>query len=276
MISIADLYVKKTSSLKMALHKLDESAQGVLFLVDEEDKFIRTVTDGDVRRLLLKGCTLTSCLSELPNLVSKVLPVASTIQDAYQLMKTYDFDHIPILDETGKAVRLIQRKELSSNILLSSPHIGEHEQQYVQEAFTTNWVAPLGPNVDAFEIEVADYIHAKAAVALNSGTAALHLALVLLGVGPGDRVFASTLTFVATVNPILYQGAQPVFIDSDLNTWNMSPQALARALKDAKKTTNYPKPLSLLTSMVKAQTMMNYVTYAINIKFRLLKMLLNL
>lgn len=246
MITISELYVKKNFSLKIALTKLNETAQGVLFLVDQDDRFIRTVTDGDIRRLLLKGHTLDSLLNELPQLESKALPVSSTIQDAYNLMKKYEFDHIPLIDENGRPVRLIHRKELSSNILLSSPHIGEHEQQYVQEAFSTNWVAPLGPNVDSFEKEVAEYIHINSAVALSSGTAAIHLALILLDVKPGDVVFASSFTFVATVNPIMYQGATPVFIDSDLDTWNMSPIALARALQEAKANNKLPKAVIIV------------------------------
>lgn len=241
MISINELYVKKNFDIKTVLGKLDRTAQGVLFLVDEHDRFMRTITDGDIRRLLLKDATLDTDLELLPQIVSKTLPESATIQDAYHLMSEHELDHIPLIDTYGRPVRLIHRRELSSNILLSSPHIGEHEQQYVQEAFATNWVAPLGPNVDAFEQEVASYIHAKAAVALCSGTAALHLALVLLGVKPGDEVFASSFTFVATVNPIVYQGATPVFIDSDLETWNMSPIALERALRDAKARNKLPK-----------------------------------
>jgi len=185
-------------------------------------------------------------LSELPTLESKSLPKTATIQDAYHLMHEHDFDHIPIIDEKGKVVRLIHRKELSSNILLSSPHIGEYEQKFVQEAFTSNWVAPLGPNVDSFEKEVAEYINVKATVALSSGTAAIHLALVLLDVKAGDIVFASSFTFVATVNPILYQGATPVFIDSDKDSWNMSAKALKRALKDAEAKNKLPKAVIIV------------------------------
>ncbi|MGF9699807.1 aminotransferase class I/II-fold pyridoxal phosphate-dependent enzyme [Paenibacillus sp. MABNR03] len=116
-------------------------------------------------------------------------------------------------------------------IYLASPHMSGLEQQYVNDAFITNWVAPLGPNVDAFEKEVAEYVGSAGAVALSSGTAAIHLALVLLNVQAGDTVFCSSLTFVASVNPILYQKATPVFIDSEPDSWNMSPCALGRAMK---------------------------------------------
>lgn len=246
MIRINELYVNKSYSLKEVLSKLDETAQGVLFLVDENEHLIRTVTDGDIRRLLLKGLTLNSSIDELPVHSPKVLPESATIQDAYYLMKEYELDHIPLIDEQGKPVRLIHRRELSSNILLSSPHIGDQEKLYVQEAFTSNWVAPLGPNVDAFEIEVAKYINTNSAVALSSGTAALHLALILLDVKQNDIVFASSFTFVATVNPIIYQGATPVFIDSDLDSWNMSPVALERALKEAKESNQLPKAVIIV------------------------------
>ncbi|TWD98914.1 pyridoxal phosphate-dependent aminotransferase EpsN [Neobacillus bataviensis] len=126
-------------------------------------------------------------------------------------------------------------------IFLSSPHMSGNEQKYINEAFATNWIAPLGPNVDAFEAEIAQYVGVEEAVAVSSGTAAIHLALLLLGVGKGDRVFCSSLTFIASANPIFYQGAEPVFIDSEPDTWNMSPQALERAFHDAVKDGNLPK-----------------------------------
>jgi pyridoxal phosphate-dependent aminotransferase EpsN len=126
-------------------------------------------------------------------------------------------------------------------IHLSLAHMSGNEQKYINDAFNMNWVAPLGPNVDAFEKDIASYVGVNAALAVSSGTAAIHLALQLLNVGPSDRVFCSTLTFVASANPILYQGAEPVFIDSEPDTWNMSPQALERALKDAASKAALPK-----------------------------------
>lgn len=122
--------------------------------------------------------------------------------------------------------------ERGDRIYLSSPHMSGLEQQYISEAFETNWIAPLGKNVDCFEKELATYVGSEGAVALSSGTAAIHLALILLNVGKGDIVFCSSLTFVASANPILYQGATPVFIDAEPETWNMSPEALKSALKD--------------------------------------------
>ena len=129
----------------------------------------------------------------------------------------------------------------SKRIYLSPPHMGGYEEQFVKDAFDSNWIAPLGPNVDAFEKEVAEYVGAEGAVALSSGTAAIHLALKLVNVGQGDVVFCSTFTFAASANPIIYQGATPVFIDSEPESWNMSPNALKHAFEDAERAGKLPK-----------------------------------
>lgn len=119
----------------------------------------------------------------------------------------------------------------NSKIWLSSPHMGGSEQKYVQEAFDTNWIAPLGPNVTGMEQDLEQYLANGYAVgALSSGTAAIHLGLVLLGVQAGDTVLCQSMTFSASANPILYQGATPVFIDSELDTWNLCPVALEEAI----------------------------------------------
>jgi dTDP-4-amino-4,6-dideoxygalactose transaminase len=120
---------------------------------------------------------------------------------------------------------------MNKPILLSTPHIGHQELEFVKEAFATNWIAPIGPHVDAFEQEFCQITGASHAAAVSSGTAALHLALQLVGVTSGDEVFCSTLTFAATANPIVYLGAKPVFIDSDRISWNMNPDLLQEALQ---------------------------------------------
>ena len=126
-------------------------------------------------------------------------------------------------------------------IYLASPHIGDEEMKYIQQAFDTNWVAPLGPNVEGFENELKEYVNVKNATALSSGTSAIHLVLKVLGVKEGDVVFCSSLTFSASVNPVIYEKAIPVFIDSDYKTWNMSPKALQNAFDDAVKNNKLPK-----------------------------------
>ena len=121
----------------------------------------------------------------------------------------------------------------NKRIYLSSPHMSEegYEMEYIKEAFDTNWTAPLGENVNQFEKEICQVTGAKDAAALSAGTAAIHLALKLLGVGAGDLVFCQSLTFSASANPIIYQNATPVFIDSEEETWNMSPDALEKAFQ---------------------------------------------
>lgn len=132
-----------------------------------------------------------------------------------------------------KEVWSMESTKVKERIYLSSPHMSEegYEQQFIKEAFDTNWIAPLGANVDGFEKELAEKVGSKAAAALTSGTAAIHLALKAAGVGEGDIVFCPTLTFAATANPIIYQNAIPVFIDSDYETWNMCPKALEKAFE---------------------------------------------
>ncbi|MCF6142077.1 DegT/DnrJ/EryC1/StrS family aminotransferase [Flavobacterium sp. K77] len=133
----------------------------------------------------------------------------------------------------------------NSKIWLSSPHMGGNEQKYVQEAFDTNWVAPLGPNVTGFEKDLESYLGNNAHVgALSSGTAALHLGLVLLGVKAGDVVLCQSMTFSASANPILYQGAIPVFIDSETATWNLCPVALEKAI--VQETAKGKKPKAII------------------------------
>ncbi|MGI9552086.1 MAG: DegT/DnrJ/EryC1/StrS family aminotransferase [Aurantibacter sp.] len=133
----------------------------------------------------------------------------------------------------------------ATKIWLSSPHMGENERTYVKEAFDTNWVAPLGPNVNHFEKAIAEYIDDDIQVAaLSSGTAAIHLALELLGVSHGDEVICQSFTFSASANPIMYLGATPVFVDSEVDTWNISPELLEKAILD--RISNGKKPKAIV------------------------------
>lgn len=134
---------------------------------------------------------------------------------------------------------------MEKRIYLSLAHMGGHEQDFIKEAFDTNWVVPLGPNVDAFEKELADFVgEDRHVVALSAGTAAIHLGLLQLGVGEGDEVICQSFTFAASVNPVVYCGAVPVFVDSEPDTWNMDPFVLEEAIIDRKvKTGKYPKAI---------------------------------
>ena len=130
---------------------------------------------------------------------------------------------------------------MNKRIFLSPPHLGDFEQKFVQNAFESNYIAPLGPQVDAFEKAFSEYTGIEHCVALSSGTAAMHLALLDLGVGPGDEVIASTLTFIGSVTPVTFLGAKPVFIDCDRESWNMDPDLLAEELAICAKRGKMPK-----------------------------------
>lgn len=133
---------------------------------------------------------------------------------------------------------------MSERIFLASPHMSGREQKYIKEAFDTNWIAPLGANVDNFENEIAQYVGSKGAIALNAGTAALHMALKAVGIVAGDKVFCSDLTFAASCNPIIYEKAIPVFIDAEPISFNMSPIALKKAFEEHKN--DLPKAIIIV------------------------------
>ena len=133
---------------------------------------------------------------------------------------------------------------MESRIFLSFPHLGGTEMNWIEEAFKGSWVVPLGPNVDEFEKRLSRYLEAPDVVAVSAGTAAIHMAIVMLGVGPGDEVICQSFTFAASANPVTYQGAKPVFVDSEPDTWNMDPAALEEAIIERHRATGrYPKAI---------------------------------
>lgn len=241
MIDPAAITVDRAMTLRAALSVLDRTAKGILLLTGPDGVFERTVTDGDLRRLILEGRELADTLAALPVIRSITIGEECSRREALELLNRHGINHLPVIGADGHVARVLERRELDQQILLSTPHMGDWEREFVEEAFRTNWIAPLGPNVDAFERELAQYVGIAHAAALSSGTAAIHLALRLLGVGSGDTVFCSTLTFAASANPIIYQGAEPVFIDSEPQSWNMSPDALARAFEWARSAGKLPK-----------------------------------
>lgn len=234
------LCVMPVSTLRDALLRLDQTARGILLVLYADGRLARVLTDGDLRRAIINHAGDSSPVGTLPQVDPITASEDANAAAVLQLMDQHQIDHIPVIDSYGKPVDVIFRRELSQRIWLSSPHLGSEETIFVNEAFQTNWIAPLGPHVDAFERELAAEVGVGHAAAVSSGTAAIHLGLLLLGVKPGDSVFCSSLTFVASCNPILYCGAQAVFIDSEPETWNMSPSALERAFEWAKRENRLP------------------------------------
>jgi len=241
MKNLDPIIVRTADTIRTSLERLDRAGRTILLLVDDDDRLARTVTDGDLRRLLLANRDLESTLAELGVQPPRTVPRGAPADLILRSMNLHQVDQIPEIDEAGRPIGLHLRRELDQPVLLSPPHLAEEERNFVEQAFATNWIAPVGPNIDAFEREIAATVGMRSAAALSSGTAAIHLGLKLLGVEPGDRVFCSALTFVATVNPIRYLDAEPVFIDSEPNTWNMSPAALGRALEAADRAGRLPR-----------------------------------
>jgi dTDP-4-amino-4,6-dideoxygalactose transaminase len=235
------LCIPAACTLRQALATLNTTGRGILLVVRADGTLQRTVTDGDLRRAALEHVDENSFISALPESKPITAATDASFADGMAMLDRHQIDQLPILDPTGRVVDIMFRRELSQRIWLSSPHLGEEETAFVEDAFKTNWIAPLGPHVDGFERELAQHVGVGHAAALSSGTAAIHLALLLLGVKPGDAVFCSSLTFVGSCNPILYCGGQPVFIDSEPRTWNMSPEALERALEAANSQGRLPR-----------------------------------
>ena len=237
----AALCVPAGMSLREALAALNNTGRGILLVLRPDGTLQRTLTDGDLRRAALAHVGEETPIAGLPEQPPITIGTDASYAAGMTLLDQHQIDHLPVVDAAGRAVDVMFRRELSQRIWLSSPHLGEEETAFVEDAFKTNWIAPLGPHVDGFERELAAHVGVGHGAALSSGTAAIHLALLLLGVRSGDTVFCSSLTFVGSCNPILYCGARPVFIDSDRETWNMSPAALERALDWARREGRLPR-----------------------------------
>ncbi len=242
---VVTVTVDKT--MRDAIEVLDKTALGIVLLVDCDGQFLSTITDGDLRRQLLNGATLETRLIKFPLHASITAEPDATPQKLLRLMNENTISQIPILNADNQPINIVLRVDIHAPILLSTPHLGSEELEFVNEAFRTNWIAPVGPNIDAFEIAMSEFTGAKAACAVTSGTAGLHLGLRLLDVGPGDIVFVSDFTFIASVAPITYQQATPVLIDSEPDSWNMSPQALERAFATASKRGQMPKAVIIVS-----------------------------
>ena len=242
---VESFYVSARSTIRDGLRAINENGKGHLICVDDADRFLRMVSDGDLRRLLLAGFGLDDTLDNLPDIVPVIASMETSFADLMGLFTDHGVAVIPRLDDDRK-VRLLEFRNEAGPVLLSTPHLGENENKFVQQAFETNWIAPLGPNVENFESEMSNYLGGISCAALSSGTSAIHLGLILLGVQDGDRVYCSSFTFAASANPILYERAVPVFIDSERDSWNMSPRALERALENDRAANSLPKAIIIV------------------------------
>lgn len=226
------------TTIREVMRQLDRSNIKLCVVTSVTGAVVRTVTDGDLRRALLAGANLDVSISSLPAKDPITFLQGTPSGQLLDAMRTHSINAVVIVDPEGVPVDVIARSTLENLVLLSPPHMGTTELTLVQKAFEENWVAPAGPQLLQFEEDLKAVSGRKHALALSSGSAGLHLALRVLDIGRGDRVYVSDLTFVASLQPILYQGATPVLIDSEPFSWNMSPIALARRLEaDAKSGT---------------------------------------
>ncbi|WP_375256036.1 DegT/DnrJ/EryC1/StrS family aminotransferase [Yoonia sp.] len=233
------------TDVRAAMAALDTASVKICLVVDAQGRLCRTLSDGDVRRYLLSGFTLETKIADLPD---PCAPPVSLPQDASEaqvkaLFTAHPVQEIVQLDMQGCPVGLVLRSQIDATLLLSPPHMGAAEEVFVTQAFRQNWIAPAGPNLDAFEADFARVAGRTHALAVSSGTAALHLALRVLDVRAHDPIYVSDLTFAASVQPVFYERAQPVLIDSEASSWNMSPDALARRLASDAAAGTLPKAI---------------------------------
>lgn len=225
---VKKLIVRNTVNLKEAVETINRGALGIVLVTDERNKFCGLATDGDIRRALLREFTLEDRIETVMQQQPVVAHVTTPRSILLQMMNE-KIRHIPILDGNGEIADLASY--LHRLVLpVAEPEIGDKELEYVTECITSGWISSIGKFVTRFEDEFARFCGTRYAIATSNGTVALHLALVTLGIGPGDEVIVPTLTFIATANAVTYTGAKPVFVDSERQTWNIDPEKIEAAI----------------------------------------------
>lgn len=225
---IDDLLLQLPATVRDALWCIDRNAQGVCFATDGAGRFLGTITDGDIRRGLLSGVPLDSDAASVTHVDAVTLPVDAS-NDDIQRRLSFRITHIPLLDPSGVPVDYASMWRLRQ-IPVLEPVLGARELEYVTECIETNWISSQGRFVQRFEGEFAQLTDQPWALAVTSGTTALHLALEALGVGEGDEVIVPAFTFAATANAVIHARARPVLVDVEPGTWTMSARAVESAL----------------------------------------------
>lgn len=229
--NISLLSIPSTGTIRDAMGAIDRGAMGLALLTEPgTGRFLGLVTDGDIRRALLGGLGLESRAADVKRPPTQVASITSTAEELAQLFSER-VRVIPLLDERGAVVDLAVY-DSRTRIPVAQPYLTETELRYVSECILTGWISSAGSYVTRFEELFASFCGSRHAVATSSGTTALHLAMVALGIGPGDEVIVPTLTFIATANAVRYAGATPVFVDSEPLTWNLDPDAVEAAITE--------------------------------------------
>lgn len=227
---VAPHLVSYHATVAQALKVMEQASPKIAVVTDAAGKLLRTVSDGDIRRGLLHGLTVESRVTDLPSRAPVHSHMSAPIVELRQTMRKEKVEFVVLVDKNGSPTGIVDHMSIGEGVMLSPPHMGTAEIAYIQEAFHDNYIAPAGPNLIRFESKLVEQSGKAHALAVSSGTAAIHLALRVLNVVRGDRVYVSNLTFIASLQPILYEGCEPVLIDSEPVSWNISPDALKRQL----------------------------------------------
>ena len=231
--TIQSLLVHQNTSIKDALSIIDKNAQGIVFAIDDQSKLVGVLTDGDIRRALLRGISLNEPVSVGMQRKFVSRPVSTSSKDLILLLND-QIRHIPLVDENNIPVDYACPHRLHQ-IPIMEPSLTGNEIEYVTDCIKTNWISSQGMYVRKFESLFAEYCGYPYALAVSNGTVALHLALVALHIGPGDEVIVPDLTFVASINAILYTGATPVIVDIHIETWTIDPSEIEKKITSATK-----------------------------------------
>lgn len=231
--ALKSLLVLNTSSMRDALRVIDRNARGIAFVVNAEGVLQGVVTDGDIRRAILRGMSPEAPVPDLMTTKPVTVKLGTPIEKILALMSE-GVTYIPVVDEQRRVVDYAGFAH-GVHLPVAAPVFEGNELRYVTECVLTNWISSQGRFVQEFERTFAKFCGARHGVAVSNGTVALHLALVLAGVGPGDEVILPTLTFVATANAVRYTGATPVFADSDRSTWTLNPAEVKRKVTSRTK-----------------------------------------
>lgn len=227
--SIEMLLVNDRATVREALSVIQKNALGIAFVVDIDGRLQGVVTDGDARRFLLAGASLDDPVAHAMNANCVSLPISTDTEHILAQFKSPRIRVIPLLDAAGRPVDYASYYR-SHRIPVMEPSLAGNEPRYILECLNTNWISSQGPFVKRFEADFAQYTGVQHALAVSSGTAALHLALAALGIGPGDEVIVPDLTFAASANAVLYVGATPVLADVTRETWTLDPDEVARLI----------------------------------------------
>jgi perosamine synthetase len=222
------MIIGATKTLRDAVELINENAQGIVFIVREKRKLAGVLTDGDIRRYLLAGGTLDIPVRDIMKQGFVACPVETPAEELASLLSDR-IRHIPLIDDQGCVVDYACRHHLR-RIPVMEPFLGGNELAYVIDCIKTNWISSQGKYVTEFERKLAEILGASNASAVSSGTAALHLALLTLEIGPGDEVIVPDLTFAASANTVIHTGGSPVFVDVSPHTWTMDPDEIEKAI----------------------------------------------